>query len=73
MQILPEMLEPIFWEKKEKYFKILSAGTFTQYAKHLSAKKTVADDILNFFFLFQKERDKYGKHSSKQYSIIYFI
>ena len=32
---LHEMSNPIFWKKKKKYFKILSAWNFTQSAKHL--------------------------------------
>ena len=28
-----EMSNPVFWEKKEKYFKVLSAENFTQSAK----------------------------------------
>ena len=31
---LHEMSKPIFWEKYEKYFKMLSAEIFTQNAKH---------------------------------------
>ena len=31
---LHEMLNPVFWEKQEKYFKMSSAENFTQNAKH---------------------------------------
>ena len=31
---LHEMSKPTFWEKEEKYFKMLSAEIFTQHAKH---------------------------------------
>ena len=31
---LHEMSKSIFWEKKEKYFKMSSAGNFIQSAKH---------------------------------------
>ena len=30
----PHKTKPIFWEKLEKYFKMLSAEKFTQRAKH---------------------------------------
>ena len=30
---LHEMSNPVFWQKEEKYFKILSAENFTQHAK----------------------------------------
>ena len=30
---LHEMSKPVFWEKKEKYFKLSSAEIFTQSAK----------------------------------------
>ena len=30
---LHEMLKPVFWEKKKKYFKMSSAENFTQSAK----------------------------------------
>ena len=30
---LHEMSKPVFWEKQEKYFKMLSAENFTQRAK----------------------------------------
>ena len=30
---LHEMSNPVFWEKKEKYFKMSSAANFTQSAK----------------------------------------
>ena len=31
---LHEKLKPIFWEKLETYFKMLSAASFTEHAKH---------------------------------------
>ena len=31
---LHEMSNPVFWGKKDKYFKLLSAENFTQSAKH---------------------------------------
>ena len=37
---LHEMSKPIFWKKKiEKYFQMLSAKIFTQFAKHYSTQR----------------------------------
>ena len=40
---LHEMSNPVFWEKQEKYFKMLSSEIFTQHAcyKEFSIKENI--------------------------------
>ena len=48
---LHEKTKLVFWEKYEKYFKMVSAEIFTKSAKHQFVSEDVITNMLNDYFM----------------------